>query len=140
MVPSSSQKSRGPGWFGPFGGRFVPETLMAPIEELEKLWTAVEREKAHVAIGSRAVDRSLVGVHQPRAREMMGRFFNLMMRAVTGLPFHDTQCGFKLFEGKTAREVFSRQKLEGFGFDVEVLYIALQRYYIRGLTSGVVKG
>jgi dolichyl-phosphate beta-glucosyltransferase len=100
--------------------------LSAPIEELEKLWTAVEREKAQVAIGSRAVDRSLVGVHQPRAREMMGRFFNLMMRTVTGLPFRDTQCGFKLFEGKTAREIFSRQQLEGFGFDVEVLYIALQ--------------
>ena len=103
--------------------------LSAPIEELEKLWAAVEREKAQVAIGSRAVDRSLVGVHQPRAREMMGRFFNLMMRVVTGLPFRDTQCGFKLFEGKTAREVFSRQQLEGFGFDVEVLFIARQQRY-----------
>jgi dolichyl-phosphate beta-glucosyltransferase len=103
--------------------------LSAPIEELEKLWTAVERENAQVAIGSRAVDRSLVGVHQPRAREMMGRFFNLMMRAVTSLPFRDTQCGFKLFEAKTAREVFSRQQLEGFGFDVEVLFIARQLKY-----------
>jgi len=46
------------------------------------------------------------------------------MRAITGLPFHDTQCGFKLFETGAAREIFSRQRLDGFGFDVEVLYIA----------------
>jgi dolichyl-phosphate beta-glucosyltransferase len=46
------------------------------------------------------------------------------MRLVTGLPFHDTQCGFKLFEAQAAREVFGRQRLEGFGFDVEVLFLA----------------
>ncbi len=51
-------------------------------------------------------------------------FFNLMMRALTGLPYQDTQCGFKLFRADAAREIFSRQRLEGFGFDVEVLYIA----------------
>jgi dolichyl-phosphate beta-glucosyltransferase len=103
--------------------------LSAPIEELDKLWSAVEREKAQVAIGSRAVDRSLVGVHQPLAREMMGRLFNLVMRVSTGLPFHDTQCGFKLFEAQAAREVFQRQLIDGFGFDVEVLYIAQQLGY-----------
>ena len=54
----------------------------------------------------------------------MGRIFNLMMRLVTGLPFHDTQCGFKLFETSAAREIFRRQLLDGFGFDVEVLFIA----------------
>jgi glycosyltransferase involved in cell wall biosynthesis len=98
--------------------------LSAPIEELEKLWAATERADAKVAIGSRGLDRTLVGVHQPFAREMMGRIFNLSMRVVTGLPFRDTQCGFKLFEGKAAHEVFARQQLEGFGFDVEVLFIA----------------
>lgn len=98
--------------------------LSSPIEEVERLWGAAECEHAPVAIGSRAVDRSMVGVHQPFFREMMGRFFNLMMRAVTGLPFHDTQCGFKLFESSAAREIFRRQTLDGFGFDVEVLYIA----------------
>ena len=77
-----------------------------------------------VAIGSRALDRSLIGVHQPLFREAMGRFFNLVMRVVTGLPFRDTQCGFKLFEAHAAREIFRRQRLDGFGFDVEVLYIA----------------
>ena len=98
--------------------------LSSPIKELDKLWSAAERAGAQVAIGSRAIDRSLVGVHQPLAREMMGRLFNLVMRLVTGLPFRDTQCGFKLFEAKAAREVFARQRLEGFGFDVEVLFLA----------------
>ncbi len=98
--------------------------LSAPIEELDTLWNAAERENAAVAIGSRAIDRSLIGVRQPLFREYMGRFFNLLMRAITGLPFHDTQCGFKLFEARAAREIFSRQRLDGFGFDVEVLYIA----------------
>ena len=98
--------------------------LSAPIEELDRLWRMAEKENAQVAIGSRALDRSLIGVHQPVFREAMGRFFNLVMRVITGLRFHDTQCGFKLFETSAAHEIFSRQKLEGFGFDVEVLYIA----------------
>jgi glycosyltransferase involved in cell wall biosynthesis len=103
---------------------YTDADLSAPIEELEKLWTAVKREKAEGAIGSRAVDRSLVGIHQPVLREFVGRFFNLVMRIVTGLPFRDTQCGFKFFRSGTARQIFSRQQLEGFGFDVEVLFIA----------------
>jgi glycosyltransferase involved in cell wall biosynthesis len=103
--------------------------LSAPIEELEKLWSAVEREQAQVAIGSRALDRGLVGVHQPVLRELVGRIFNLVMRLVTGLPFRDTQCGFKLFQAAAARQVFSRQKLDGFGFDVEVLFIARRLKY-----------
>jgi dolichyl-phosphate beta-glucosyltransferase len=98
--------------------------LSAPIDQLDRLWRAVDKEKAQAAIGSRALDRSLIGVHQPLFREVIGRFFNVVMRVVTGLPFHDTQCGFKLFESSAAREIFSRQVLDGFGFDVEVLYIA----------------
>ena len=98
--------------------------LSSPIEELDKLWSAAGRERAQVAIGSRAMDRSLIGVHQPLFRESVGRFFNLAMRLITGLPFRDTQCGFKLFETRAAREIFGRQRLDGFGFDVEVLYIA----------------
>ncbi len=108
---------------------YTDADLSAPIEELDKLWEAVERDGAQVAIGSRAMDRSLIGVHQSLAREVSGRFFNLVMRLITGLPFRDTQCGFKLFEGKAAREVFSRQQLEGFGFDVEVLFIARKLGY-----------
>jgi dolichyl-phosphate beta-glucosyltransferase len=98
--------------------------LSAPIAELDKLMAAAEREHAKVAIGSRALDRSLVGVHQSGFREFAGRVFNVLMRTVTGLPFRDTQCGFKLFEAAAAREIFSRQTLEGFSFDVEDLVIA----------------
>lgn len=103
---------------------FSDADLSSPIEELEKLWSAVEKQGAAGAIGSRALDRRLVGVHQPLFREMMGRLFNLSVRLITGLSFHDTQCGFKLFETRTAREIFQRQRLHGFGFDVEVLFIA----------------
>lgn len=103
---------------------FTDADLSAPIEELEKLWCAAEKAQAQVAMGSRALDRSLIGVHQPLLREMSGRAFNLAMRAITGLPFRDTQCGFKLFETPAAREIFRRQRLDGFGFDVEVLFIA----------------
>jgi len=103
---------------------FSDADLSAPINELEKLWNAVEHETADAAIGSRALDRSLIGVHQPAFRENMGRIFNFLMRLETGLPFHDTQCGFKLFHTAAAREIFKRQRLDGFGFDVEVLFIA----------------
>jgi dolichyl-phosphate beta-glucosyltransferase len=103
---------------------YTDADLSAPIEELETLWRALRESPADAAIGSRAVDRSLIGVHQPWTREMMGRFFNLVMRLITGLPFRDTQCGFKVFSAAAAKDVFSRQQLEGFGFDVEVLFIA----------------
>jgi dolichyl-phosphate beta-glucosyltransferase len=108
---------------------FTDADLSSPIEDMEKLWNAVERESAAGAIGSRALDRSLIGVHQPAFREVMGRIFNLVMRLITGLPYHDTQCGFKLFESRAAHEIFSRQQADGFGFDVEVLFIAKRLGY-----------
>ena len=98
--------------------------LSTPIAELDKLLEAAGRTGAQVVIGSRALDRSLVGVHQSFFREFSGRVFNIIMRSVTGLPFRDTQCGFKLFRAEAAREVFSRQTLDGFSFDVEDLVIA----------------
>jgi dolichyl-phosphate beta-glucosyltransferase len=98
--------------------------LSAPIEELEKLITAARRANAVVAIGSRALNRKLVKVHQPALRELSGRAFNVAMRMVTGLPFRDTQCGFKLFGKGAAQEIFSRQIEDGFSFDVEDLVIA----------------
>lgn len=107
---------------------FTDADLSTPLEELEKLWAAA-REGAKVAIGSRALDRTLIGVHQPRLRETSGRVFNLFMRLATGLPFHDTQCGFKLFRSSAARMIFARQLLDGFGFDVEVLFIARRLGY-----------
>lgn len=103
---------------------FTDADLSAPIEELPKLLAAALAQDAAVAIGSRALDRSLIGVHQPMFREYMGRFFNLIMRLATGLPFADTQCGFKLYRRDAAREIFTRQLLDGFSFDVEDLMIA----------------
>jgi dolichyl-phosphate beta-glucosyltransferase len=109
---------------------YTDADLSAPIAELDKLLAAAERESADVVIGSRALDRSLVGVHQSAFREMSGRAFNVVMRLVTGLPFRDTQCGFKLFKAAAGREIFSRQTLDGFSFDVEDLVIAKTLGYL----------
>lgn len=103
---------------------YTDADLSTPIEEADKLYSAADRAGAAIAIGSRALDRSLVSVHQSIFREYSGQFFNVAMRALTGLPFHDTQCGFKLYQSRAARAVFSRQQLNGFSFDVEDLYIA----------------
>jgi dolichyl-phosphate beta-glucosyltransferase len=98
--------------------------LSAPIEELEKLWNRVKDGAAEVAIGSRALDRSLIGVHQPGFRENAGKVFNLVMQIFIGLHIRDTQCGFKLFRDDVAKAVFERQQIERFGFDVEALFVA----------------
>ncbi|HEY6391345.1 MAG TPA: dolichyl-phosphate beta-glucosyltransferase [Bryobacteraceae bacterium] len=103
---------------------YTDADLSTPITELAKLYEAAVRQQADVAIGSRALNRALVEVHQPAFREYSGRFFNLVMRAVTGLEFHDTQCGFKLFRGAAAKQIFPLQKQDGFSFDVEDLVIA----------------
>ncbi len=104
---------------------FSDADLSAPIEELPKLFAA----KTPVAIGSRALDRSLIGTHQSSFRELGGRFFNLMVQLGTGLRIWDTQCGFKLFRRDAAQAVFKRQQLERFGFDVEALFIAQRLGY-----------
>lgn len=103
---------------------FSDADLSAPIEELIHLEKAVADGRAAVAIGSRALNRELIGVHQSKLRETAGRFFNLVMRVTVGLPFWDTQCGFKLFRADAAREVFKRVRMERFGFDAEALFIA----------------
>ena len=103
---------------------YTDADLSTPIEEIDKLYSAAVKEKATVAIGSRAINRSLVEIHQSVFREYSGRFFNLVMRVLTGLPFHDTQCGFKLYRADAAKAVFSRQEQDGFSFDVEDLIIA----------------
>jgi dolichyl-phosphate beta-glucosyltransferase len=110
---------------------FSDADLSTPIEEVEKLIAKVREANAAGAIGSRALDRKLVTVHQSAFREYSGRFFNLVMRLITGLPYADTQCGFKLFRRDVAHEVFSRVRIPGFGFDVEALFIAqLRRHTI----------
>ena len=103
---------------------FSDADLSAPIEELDKLLDAALERKAQVAIGSRALDRSLIGVHQSALREFAGIVLNRAMRLIMRLPFADTQCGFKLYRRNAARLIFARQKLDGFTFDVEDLFIA----------------
>jgi dolichyl-phosphate beta-glucosyltransferase len=103
---------------------FSDADLSTPIEEADTLHAAAARSGSAIAIGSRALDRSLVVQHQSPLREYSGRTFNVVMRWLTGLPFADTQCGFKLYRADAAQAVFSRQQLDGFSFDVEDLYIA----------------
>jgi len=102
---------------------FTDADLSSPIEESEKLLAAI-RAGNQVAIGSRAMDRSLIAVRQSRMRELAGMIFNGFVRVFTGLPFQDTQCGFKAFVTEPSRIVFEQQRIEGFGFDPEILFLA----------------
>jgi glycosyltransferase involved in cell wall biosynthesis len=101
---------------------FTDADLSAPIEEADKLLAALAN--ADVAIGSRALDRSLITVHQSQLRELAGILFNWIVRTITGVPFRDTQCGFKAFVLERARILFEQQKIEDFGFDPEILFLA----------------
>ena len=102
---------------------FTDADLSAPIEESEKLFAAIAAGK-DIAIGSRAIDRSLISVRQSIFRETAGIIFNGFVRLLTGLPLHDTQCGFKAFVREPCRIIFEQQRIEGFGFDPEVLFLA----------------
>jgi glycosyltransferase involved in cell wall biosynthesis len=107
-------------------GLFTDADLSAPIEESGKLLAAI-RAGQDGAIGSRAMDRSLIATHQSRLREVAGMIFNGFVRDLTGLPFRDTQCGFKAFLLGRCRIIFEQQRIEGFGFDPEILFLA-RRY------------
>ena len=102
---------------------FTDADLSAPIEEADKLLAALESSGADAAVGSRALQRELIGIHQSWFREWGGRFFNLLVKLFAGVPIHDTQCGFKLFRRETTRRAFECQRVEGFGFDPEVLFL-----------------
>jgi glycosyltransferase involved in cell wall biosynthesis len=106
---------------------FTDADLSAPIEEAPKLIDPILRGECDVAIGSRGLKESVIPVRQPILRELSGRIFNLFVRAISGLKIKDTQCGFKAFRREAAAEAFTWQTIYGFGFDVEVLYIAQQR-------------
>jgi glycosyltransferase involved in cell wall biosynthesis len=103
---------------------FTDADLSSPLEEYRKLNAALQVERAGVAFGSRAIEGASIEVHQAWIREMFGRAANLLVRKVSGLPAKDTQCGFKLFTREAARAIFELQTIDGFAFDIEVLYIA----------------
>ncbi|MGC2161760.1 MAG: dolichyl-phosphate beta-glucosyltransferase [Silvibacterium sp.] len=108
---------------------FTDADLSAPIDEAERLFAAI-REGADVAIGSRWLDRGRQTIHQPLYRQFFGRCFNLVTRAIMRLPFADTQCGFKAFTRTAAQTIFQLQHIHRWGFDPEILFIALKRGYI----------
>jgi dolichyl-phosphate beta-glucosyltransferase len=101
---------------------FTDADLSAPIDEAPKLLEALKT--FDVAIGSRALDRSLISVHESRFREFAGIVFNTIVRIILRLPFVDTQCGFKAFRREPCRILFEQQRIERFGFDPELLYLA----------------
>src|SRR5204862_7680317 len=107
-------------------GVFFDADLSTPIDELPKIVAPIASGEVDIAFGSRALDRKLIGNRQPWRREQGGRVFNLVVRVATGLPFWDTQCGFKAFRLDICRPVIAQAQIDGFGFDVELLYLARQ--------------
>jgi Glycosyltransferases involved in cell wall biogenesis len=105
-------------------GLFSDADLSTPITETPKLIEPIASGEVDIALGSRALDRSLIGVHQPWRREQGGRVFNLLVRVATGLPFWDTQCGFKAFRLDVCRPILEAARVDGFAFDVELLLLA----------------
>jgi len=103
---------------------FSDADLSTPVAELPKLVDPIQIGEYDVTFGSRALDRSLIGTHQPWRREQGGKVFNLIVRTLTGLPFWDTQCGFKAFNMKKFRPLLAKMTIERFGFDVEFLFVA----------------
>jgi dolichyl-phosphate beta-glucosyltransferase len=108
---------------------FSDADLATPIEELEKLRAAIA-QGADVAIGSRAIAGARIDVRQHPLRELMGRTFNGIVRTLVMGGIKDTQCGFKLFRGDVGRELFAQARVDGFAFDVEILYLARPRYKV----------
>ncbi len=126
-----SDKNRGKGYASRRGllaasGRYVllsDADLSAPIKEVDHLVAAID-EGADVAIGSRAVKKKDCQVRQSWKRHVSGRIFNFFVQFFVLPGIHDSQCGFKCFTHEAAQKLFSAQKIDGFSFDVEVLYLA----------------
>src|ERR1051325_1010276 len=103
---------------------FFDADLSMPVTETPKLVEPIRSGQYDIGFGWRALDRKLIGTHQPWTREQSGRVFNRLMRLATGLPFKDTQCGFKAFRMDVCRPVVEGARIDRFGFDVELLFIA----------------
>jgi dolichyl-phosphate beta-glucosyltransferase len=105
-------------------GLFFDADLSTPLEEVPKVIEPIARGEIDIAFGSRGLDRKLIGTRQSWRREQGGRVFNLIVRLSTGLPFWDTQCGFKAFRLDVSRPILQAARVDGFAFDVELLYRA----------------
>lgn len=106
---------------------FSDADLSTPIDEMWKLVEPIRSGEADVTFGSRAIDRTLIGAHQPWRREQGGKIMNLIIRMLSGLSFSDTQCGFKAFDMRKFRPLLDVMTIDRFGFDVEFLFVA--RYH-----------
>jgi len=109
---------------------FTDADLSSPIEEAPKLLAEIENGRADVAIGSRYLQSELQTRKQPIHRRMLGRAFNVALRAILGLSYVDTQCGFKAFSRNAVNTIFPNMKIERWGFDPEILFLA-KRYALR---------
>ena len=126
------EKNRGKGYAARTGllaaqaniALFSDADLSTPITETPKLVDPIRSGECDLTFGSRALDRRLIGVHQPWRREQGGRVFNLIVRLATGLPFWDTQCGFKAFRMSVCRPLIEAAQIDRFGFDVELIYLS----------------
>lgn len=105
-------------------GLFFDADLSTPLSEIPKVIEPIANGDVDLAFGSRALDRKLIGVRQPWRREQAGRVFNLIVRIATGMPFWDTQCGFKAFQLELCRPILEKVRIVGFAFDVELLFLA----------------
>ena len=105
-------------------GLFFDADLSTPLTQTPKVIEPIANGDVDLAFGSRALDRTLIGIHQPWRREYAGRVFNLLVRVATGLPFWDTQCGFKAFRLDVCRPILESARVDGFAFDVELLFLA----------------
>jgi dolichyl-phosphate beta-glucosyltransferase len=105
-------------------GLFFDADLSTPLSETPKVIEPIASGDVDLAFGSRALDRKLIGVHQPWRREQAGRVFNVVVRLATGMPFWDTQCGFKAFRLDVCRPILEKARINGFAFDVELLFLA----------------
>ncbi len=109
---------------------FTDADLSSPIEEATKLFAVIESGETDVAIGSRYLQSELQTRKQPLHRRMLGRAFNVALRTILGLSYVDTQCGFKAFNRKAVTTIFPNMKIERWGFDPEILFLA-RRYGLR---------
>ena len=107
---------------------FSDADMSTPIEELDRLLNCM-KQGYDIVIGSRSVDESDIRTRQPIYREFMGKIFNFFVKMLLSIEFSDTQCGFKLFSARAAKEIAALMKIEGFSFDVEMLYLAKMKNY-----------
>lgn len=105
---------------------FSDADLSTPIEEYRNLREFADRDDFDLVLGSRGLPGSEIEISQSRLRQSMGKCFNFIVRLISGIPFKDTQCGFKLFRRRSVGPLFSKMVVDGFAFDVELLVLCKQ--------------